>query len=525
MGRGTVSTRLEMPRGAAPPRGRLAPIDPLLVVVALLSLVVYLLHGFDKALGRDLGVYAYGGQRFLEGDPPYVGILNRAGPLAHALPGVGIWLGRLVGVADVHGARGFFMLIAVLCVCLVYVVTRDLTRSRAAAVVAATAFLGFQGFLDLATNGPREKTAMVLFLLGALLAVLHRRWTVCGACVALGTLTWQPVFFVAVVIAVVGAVLTPEGRLQALGRMVIGGLVPTVVVVAYYAALGAVHTFLDGFVLINAQYTVQPSPFSHTDAVWTDLGNGYGASLWVIVLGLLAVPVLGLLSLRDAWRAQERTAATWVALGAGWVAGLGWSAIAYNAWMDLFVMLPFAALGVGGSAAWMFRRLDPRAAVGVATALALVGTAYAMVFSVTTRGDDLHEQRASIAAVLRSGPHPATILSLQAPEVLVLTNRVNPSPYQMFDHGFPDYIDATYPGGLEGYLAWIQRTAPTYVVTQTRFRPRWLTPWLKEHYADVGSTPQFRWWVSRTVKPAVRHKIRDADRAAVPESAPDLTEP
>jgi len=385
--------------------------------------------------------------------------------------------------------------------------------------VAAAAFLGFQGFLDLATNGPREKTAMVLFLLGALLAVLHRRWAVCGAFVALGTLTWQPVFFVAVVTAVVAALLAPDRHLRAVGRIVIGGLVPTVVVMAYYAAHGAVHTFLEGFVLINAQYTVQPSPFSHTDAVWMDLRSGYGASLWVIVLGLLAVPVLGLLSLRDARRSHERTAATWVALGSGWVAGLGWSAIAYNAWMDLFVMLPLAALGVGGLAAWMFRRVDLRAAVAVATSLALVGTAYATAFSVTTRTDDLQEQRASIAAVLRSGPHPATILSLQAPEVLVLTHRVNPSPYQMFDHGFPDYFDATYPGGLEGYLVWIQHTAPTYVVTQTSFGPRWLMPWLKQHYADVGRTPQFRWWVSRTVRPAVRHKIREAYRAAVPEGS------
>jgi hypothetical protein len=209
-----------------------------------------------------------------------------------------------------------------------------------------------------------------------------------------------------------------------------------------------------------------------------------------------------------------------VALGAGWAAGLGWCAIAYNAWMDLFVMLPLAALGVGGLAARAFCRLRPRAVVAVTAALALVGTAYATVFSVTTRTDDLAAQRASIAAVLRNGPHPATILSLQAPEVLVMTHRVNPSPYQMFDHGFPDYIDATYPGGLDGYLAWIQRTAPTYVVTQTSFRPDWLMPWLEQHYADVGSTPQFRWWVSRTVRPAVRHRIRDAHRAAVPEVGP-----
>jgi hypothetical protein len=492
-------------------------LDPLLLPVGLVGLAVYLVHGFDQPLTRDLGVYAYGGQRFLAGDPPYVGILNRAGPLAHVLPGIGIWLGRRAGIDDVHGARAFFMLLAVACVCLVYLLARDLTRSRGAGLVAAAAFLGFQGFLDLATNGPREKTAMVVFLLAALVAALHRRWATCGVFVALGTLTWQPVFFVAVVVALVAVALTPDARLRALVRFTVGGAVPTAVVLVYYAANGAVHTFLDGFVLINAQYTVQPSPFAHADTVWADLRNGYGASLWVILLGLAAVPVLAVASLRASGRSREPAAVTWVALGAGWAAGLGWCAIAYNAWMDLFVLLPFAALGIGGAAA-LLRRLELRAAVAVTSALVLAGTAYAGVYSVTTRGHDLDVERASIAAVLRTGPHPATILSLQAPEVLVLTRRTNPSPYQMFDHGFPDYVDATYPGGLAGYVRWIDRTAPTYVVTQTTFRPSWLMPWLEEHYATVGSNPQFRWWVSRTVPPDVRREIRDAHRAAVPDA-------
>jgi hypothetical protein len=102
--------------------------------------------------------------------------------------------------------------------------------------------------------------------------------------------------------------------------------------------------------------------------------------------------------------------------------------------------------------------------------------------------------------------------------VLVMTHRTNPSPYQMFDHGFPDYIDATYPGGLAGFVRWMDRTAPTYVVTQTTFHPQWLMPWLREHYADVGSTPQFRWWVSKSVRPAVRQRIREAHDAAVPQA-------
>ena len=115
------------------------------------------------------------------------------------------------------------MLFSVACVCLVYVLARDLFRSRGGGLVAATAFLGFNGFLALATFGPREKTPMVLFLLVALLAMRHRRWATFGVFVALGTLTWQPVFFVLLVIGLVAIVLMPSGRLAALLRVVIGG--------------------------------------------------------------------------------------------------------------------------------------------------------------------------------------------------------------------------------------------------------------------------------------------------------------
>ena len=36
---------------------RMKSVDPLIAVVGLVSFVVYVLHGFDKALSRDLGVY------------------------------------------------------------------------------------------------------------------------------------------------------------------------------------------------------------------------------------------------------------------------------------------------------------------------------------------------------------------------------------------------------------------------------------------------------------------------------------
>ena len=63
--------------------------DPLVLAVGLIALTVYSLHGVRGNLTRDVGLYAYAGQQVADGVPPYLGVLNRAGPLAHAIPAAG----------------------------------------------------------------------------------------------------------------------------------------------------------------------------------------------------------------------------------------------------------------------------------------------------------------------------------------------------------------------------------------------------------------------------------------------------
>jgi hypothetical protein len=102
---------------------------------------------------------------------------------------------------------------------------------------------------------------------------------------------------------------------------------------------------------------------------------------------------------------------------------------------------------------------------------------------------------------------------MEAPQVLVISRRTNPTPYQMFDHGFPGYIDATYPGGLHGYKEMIKRTDPTYIVVAPRWKPAWFLPWLKRHYDSVGYVRRIHWWVSKSVSPDVRRHIHAANQA------------
>ena len=71
----------------------------------------------------------------------------------------------------------------------------------------------------------------------------------------------------------------------------------------------------------------------------------------------------------------------------GAIVGLAWNLKEYDAWPDLFPMLPFAAVGIGGL---FFRRHQAaagRATLAVAVVLSLAATITAVHHSVTSRGD------------------------------------------------------------------------------------------------------------------------------------------
>jgi 4-amino-4-deoxy-L-arabinose transferase-like glycosyltransferase len=494
-------------------RHRLRQVDPLIGLSCAVALVVYLLHGFDGFLTRDLGVYSYGGQQMAEGVLPYVAILNRAGPLAHVVPGIGAAVAGWVNVDDVLGMRVLFMLISVACVGLAYVLGRDTFRSRLAGLATAATLLCFEGFIRYATYGPREKTTMVLFLVCALLAVVHQRWLTTGAFIALATLTWQPVFFAAIAGAVVALLLGQRtGRLLALLRLGVGGLIPTALTVGTYAALGHLQVFLDDFLLINARYTDQTTMLEDPETNWRLMVQGYGGSLWVFFVGLAALLVLSLVALVRRDRREPANAAL-VGSGAVLVGGVLWSFRAFNGWPDVFFLLPVAALGIGGVAAALARWLPARAALAATVAWSVAATTLAVTYSVGHRDDTLDGQRADVEAVLALLPADARILSVEAPEALVLAHERTLSRYQLFGNGLVDYVDDTYPGGSAGYGRWIAEQEPTVIAFGGLVVPEWLTPTLQDAYQRVGRSTGWVWYVredlGRPTLSALRAELHD----------------
>jgi hypothetical protein len=483
--------------------------DPLVLLVGAVAFVTYLLHGFHGALTRDLGLYSYAGQQVADGVPPYLEVLNRAGPLAHVIPGVGVVIARIGGFDDVITMRVFSMLIAVVCVCTVYVLGRDVFSSRLAGLVTAGTFLSFYGFIQYASDGPREKTPMTLFVALALWAVTRRRWLTAGLCVSLATLCLQTAFFPTFAAVVAGVLLLAGGgRVRALARVVVGGIIPVAVLTAWFAIAGSLWQSIEAFFLINAKYTV-PNPLLDDFGVsWLDAKTAYGITLWLLLGGLLALAILSLAVFSAKARREHPSVIVLAAFAVGGVVGFVWIFRDYDAWPDLFTLLPFAAVGVGGLFALIARWLSERTAAVAAFALFAAAIVIGVGYSVTTRDDSLDAQRASVDAVMKQLPADARVTSIEAPQPLVFTGQTNRSRYQMFRGGLQYYVDDHWPGGRAGFRRDLVKDAPALVSVGDTVSQRWRAG-IEPAYVWIGNADDWGWYARASLGPkkiaALRH--------------------
>jgi hypothetical protein len=489
--------------------------DPLLV--GLVALVVYALHGYDGVLDRDLGVFTYGGEQVAHGVPPYVGIFNSVGPLADAVPGLAIWLGHFAEADPILSARLLFTVLSALCCSLLCVLARDTLGSRTAGFVAPAVFLTFECFLKLASGGPREKTTMVVFVLACMILLGRRRWAAAGACAALATLTWQPAFAVAVAGIAAAAMLDEQDtRRRILLRFTIGGAVPSLATSGYFLGAGALSRAVGGFIVINLRYTDQPSVLTMPGPTWQMLWLAYGWTLLLVVAGIGALLVLGARAVPFARRPTvSPVARRLVVTASGALVGTGWTLLVVNGGPDLFVVLPFAALGIAASVVLLLGRLPRRAALAGAAAVVSVAVVVAGVMSVTTRDDRLLAERADIEAVLGTQPSDATVVTISAPQVLALSGRQSPVPYQIFSGTMERYLAGTYPGGMEGFMAELRHLHPTFVVVGSTFHGFWPYPWLERNYRRIGGGATFTWYIRSSAGSAALQRARTAHDEAL----------
>jgi hypothetical protein len=508
--------------------------DPIPAAFVALSLVVWGARGLQAPLARDAALYLYAGQQVAAGEPPYVAVLNRAGPLSHLLPGVGVGLGRVLDVGDVVGVKVLYLVLLAVAPALVYLLGRDIFGSRLAGAAAAATLLSIHVLARGATSGPEAKLPMMLGLVVALLLLVRRRWLWAGVATALATLTWQPVLFSLVPAAIALALLQPGGllaRVRPLAWFAAGGVVTLGLTVAGFWAAGAVDAFVEGFWTVNATHTDQTGAFVKPDLVLDALQGGLGWTVVPVLLGTVLSLGLGVAAF---WtRRREPRRATHVAmLAVATAATVAWCGIAFNRAPDGLPLYPLAALGIGGGVgalAHLVRRagseVPRRLLVGAVAGWVAVCTVATFQLGVSERSDGIDDQRSLTDGVFSHLPADATVFSFEAPQPLVLAHKRSISRFLLFDHGMLDYVDDQWPYGVLGYVDWLIEQRPDVLFVHVRHPHGFLQP-LMSTYVKVsgaprrGGSPQWRTYVRDDLDPAVVAAIKAdliASRLALPD--------
>jgi hypothetical protein len=298
-------------------------------------------------------------------------------------------------------------------------------------------------------------------------------------------------------------------RIQALARIAVGGCVPVAVFGLWFAVEGTWRESLDAFWLINARYTTADPLVPRLGPEWRELQEAYGVSLVFLVGGLAALAVLSIGVFSRRVRRDHPSVSTLAGYAVAALVGLAWNLREYDDWPDLFPLLPLAAIGIGGLVLGATHRWSARSAVIAGAAWALAVTAIAVHDSATTRDYRLVEQRESVAAVLDRLPPDATITSLEAPQALVLTGRRNPTRHQMFSKGLDDYLNDTWPGGIDGFRRDVVAAGPDLIVMRDPTTETWRAS-ISPEYVYIGTAPDWFWFARATLGDETLSDLREA---------------
>lgn len=473
---------------------RLRLFLPLLVFA--LAALVFSFYGLRRSLTREDASYLYGAQRLVDGVPPYLGIVDLKGPMAQILPALGVIVARAAGWSDLAASRILFLVLGSLAVVSVFYLGKTLFQSHRAALLAALTFLGFAPFGARAASGPSAKIPMVLFETLCLLFTCQRRWFLAGLTGALSALIWQPTAIFPAAALFLAATQPRAERWPAIAR-VLGGigllLLPTG---AYFALHGALDDMLNATVLFQLRYRELPSLITAvSDSVFA-LGRvvlvNYHASLMPIFIGLATVVYM--LVARAPFSRSVRDLLSrdpFAPILVTFPIPLLYSVMDFQGASDFYWILPYVAIGFGkfldlaartaeteAVPAWTRRLFVP----GVS--IALLTLAFGNTIAARDSGLDAQE-RAAFEIEHRLGKD-TRLLVVDAPEVLVLLRRVNPTRYVRIGDDIDRMLDATTPGGFSAWIRGLEAYRPDVIVFKKPPRlqgyRRTLVQWMESGY-------------------------------------------
>lgn len=323
-----------------------------------------------------------------------------------------------LGLHDRWDFHLLLMAIAAAQTVLTYLVARRLA-GEAAALLAALAYAVWQPFFDGDTLW--LDTFLPLFTLPALLLVLDARWLLAGLLLGVGVLFKQTLV---PLVAVAGLLVLRDRGLRgwrSVARFAAGALLPSLVMLAHYHALGVLADFWFWGVSFNLTTAVRQATLA------PGLGDVVRIAL-PIVLGVVATVVAP-----ARWR--PRLVALW---GCATIAGgLGRFGLVH-----LQPAVPFFAILVGMLGVELWRR---RATAGLLALLILTCVWLGEYYGRRARWLDDPAQKEHVAAIEklirdRAAPSDRVLLLGIPPQIYASTGTLPPGRVFVFD--LPWFTDA-----------------------------------------------------------------------------------
>jgi hypothetical protein len=341
---------------AAAPRAILGLLRALAWPLAAALLAAWHFASFpwrDHPLATDVRHFLYFAQQTAAGALPHADFFDNKTALATFL-GAGLYrLGDAMGVEPLHAVRLGYLALATLAATLAFVVHRTIGGGRVACGAFALAFhCGFWLLGLLPSIGNVPKLGMATFATAAALCAHHRAWTAAGVLSGLSALDWQVGALAALGVLAAAGLRPSRERPAALARVVLGGALAALPVLALYGARGALGPLFRQTVAasLSRGAATQSLAFARDEWArrWQVVSSGTEGHTGLLLIAALGVPAYWLWLRSPRGRAMRGLASV---LGVYHLGVLAFSSWDFQVYGDLFALLHtacfFAALAAG----------------------------------------------------------------------------------------------------------------------------------------------------------------------------------
>ena len=469
------------------------------------AIAVVLLHRPDlQPIFHDRAYLLYMAQGVHRGEPIYSTSSFGYPPLWALLAAASMGGGGWLGISSYVAPRCLSLLVAASSAGLLFVSTRRATLSPATAAFAVVALLSFDLFTHTSAESFEPKLLVQLLVLGAIVGLQRRRWGWVGFAMGAAVTTWQPAAMSAVVFAGLAWGERRSGGLRHfLGGALLGAL-PSMLYLTATAQWPDVYRQA----LVWKLTAVPGAPQGGWGMAFAQVFRGRAR----LLLGLagaglivtLATPVLRPRhSARRMWLHPRAgglplLTATWL----GYIISSHLSPLEIKGRWDLlpflYLVAFWSALACLRAAVWLkrqaraarpgWKRVTDLALPVAALVLAAVTAFHALRYAPPIT---LALEKEIIASVLREGSARASIVTVDAEEVLVLTERRSPWPVLSLSPRFVELIGMKHPRGCRALIEDVDEHGPGLVVVGrtshgSRCRARLLGR-LAAEYREVSS--------------------------------------